>query len=210
MEHTIAAPARRRGRERCGYAVGDLVEEGAELITLRDRGARAPDAGSARMPLHLMKLAVGIDDIDASAPGAGRAARRSAAASWVYTRNHPRRAEAVLAGGSLYWVIRGRIRVRQRVAGFRSERDENGRALLPDRGRSRGWCRPCRGRAGRSRAGAIWRRTRRRPTAPDGRRAAAARSHAGRAARAGPDLRRCIGNLAGWRPLGRSRRSGQL
>jgi hypothetical protein len=33
----------------------------------------------------------------------------------------------VLAGGSIYWIIRGRIRVRQRVIGFRSERDVNGR-----------------------------------------------------------------------------------
>ena len=34
----------------------------------------------------------------------------------------------MLAGGSIYWVIRGQIRVRQLVTGFRSERDENGRA----------------------------------------------------------------------------------
>ena len=33
----------------------------------------------------------------------------------------------MLAGGSIYWVIRGHIRVRQRVTGFRSERDDNGR-----------------------------------------------------------------------------------
>ena len=47
--------------------------------------------------------------------------------SWVYTRNHPRRAEEVLAGGSLYWVVKGQIRARHRVIGFRSERDDNGR-----------------------------------------------------------------------------------
>jgi hypothetical protein len=33
----------------------------------------------------------------------------------------------VLAGGSIYWIIRGQIRVRQRVTGFRGERDANGR-----------------------------------------------------------------------------------
>jgi hypothetical protein len=48
--------------------------------------------------------------------------------SWAYTRNHPRRADEVLAGGSLYWVIRGQIRVRQRVTGFTSRRDDKGRA----------------------------------------------------------------------------------
>ena len=57
-----------------------------------------------------------------------RPAHRRARRSWVYTRNQPRRAEAVLAGGSIYWVVSGQIRVRQRITGFRSERDDNGRA----------------------------------------------------------------------------------
>lgn len=78
------------------------------------------------MPLHLLKLAVGIDDIEQL-----RRIRRARAAErggdWVYTRNHPRRAPEVLAGGSIYWIIRGQIRVRQRIAGFRSGRDDNGR-----------------------------------------------------------------------------------
>ena len=78
------------------------------------------------MPLHLLKLAVGIDDINHL-----RQIRRARAAerggNWVYTRNHPRRAQEVLAGGSIYWVIRGQIRVRQRVTGLRGERDETGR-----------------------------------------------------------------------------------
>jgi len=78
------------------------------------------------MPLHLLKLAVGIDDVDhLRRIRAARAAERGG--SWVYTRNHPRRAPEVLAGGSIYWVIRGHIQVRQLVSGFRSERDDNGR-----------------------------------------------------------------------------------
>jgi hypothetical protein len=78
------------------------------------------------VPLHLLKLAVGIDDIEHL-----RQIRRVRAAerggNWVYTRNQPRRAQEVLAGGSIYWVIRGQIRVRQRVTGLRGERDETGR-----------------------------------------------------------------------------------
>ena len=78
------------------------------------------------MPLHLLKLAVGIDDIDHL-----RRIRKARAAdrggNWVYTRNHPRRAQEVLSGGSIYWVIRGQIRVRQRVTGLRGERDNTGR-----------------------------------------------------------------------------------
>ena len=78
-------------------------------------------------PLHLLKMAVGIADLDDLRRV--RAARiAQLGGSCVYTRNHPRRAEAVLRGGSLYWVIRGQIRVRQRITGFRSERDEKGRA----------------------------------------------------------------------------------
>ena len=77
-------------------------------------------------PLHLLKMAVGIADIDELRRV--RAARiKEHGGSWVYTRNQPRRAAAVLAGGSIYWVIRGQIRVRQRVTGLRGERDDKGR-----------------------------------------------------------------------------------
>ena len=76
--------------------------------------------------LHLLKMAVGVGDIDELRRF--RAARlKERGASLVYTRNHPRRTAEVLAGGSIYWVIRGQIRVRQLVTGFRSERDDNGR-----------------------------------------------------------------------------------
>jgi len=72
-------------------------------------------------------MAVGIADIDELRRV--RAARiKQHGGSWIYTRNQPRRAEAVLAGGSIYWVIRGQIRVRQRITALRGERDEKGRA----------------------------------------------------------------------------------
>jgi len=78
-------------------------------------------------PLHLLKMAVGVGDIDELRRF--RAARlKERGGSWVYTRNHPRRTAEVLAGGSIYWVIRGQIRVRQLVMGLRGERDDNGRA----------------------------------------------------------------------------------
>ncbi len=78
------------------------------------------------MPLHLVKLAVGIDDIDQLRRI--RAVRaRERGGHWVYTRNRPRRADEVLAGGSIYWVIRGQIRVRQLVTGLRGGCDDSGR-----------------------------------------------------------------------------------
>src|SRR3954471_17118832 len=78
-------------------------------------------------PLHLLKMAVGIADLDdLRRVRAERIAQLGG--SFVFPRNHPRRAEEVLCGGSLYWVIRGQIRARQRIVGFRSERDDKGRA----------------------------------------------------------------------------------
>ena len=77
-------------------------------------------------PLHLVKMAVGAADVeDLRRSRAQRRAERGE--SWVYTRNHPRRAEAVLDGGSLYWVVKGQVRARERVVGFRTKRDDNGR-----------------------------------------------------------------------------------
>lgn len=66
------------------------------------------------MTLHLMKLAVGIDSV--AHLRAVQAGRRGEAATFSHpTRHAPKRAEELLAGGSLYWVIRGVIRVRQRL-----------------------------------------------------------------------------------------------
>ena len=95
---------------------GEIPREGAWDAA----GGAAPTPVA---PLHLLKMAVGIADIEELRRV--RAARiKQHGGSWVYTRNQPRRAAAVLAGGSIYWVIRGQIRVRQRITGLRSERDD--------------------------------------------------------------------------------------
>lgn len=79
------------------------------------------------MALHLIKLAVGVDDLAhmKKVQAARRKERRQSPRSphWVYTRNSPRRGEE-LEGGSLYWVIRGVIRVRQELVGFEDDFDE--------------------------------------------------------------------------------------
>lgn len=90
-------------------------------------GNKVRDDFPAVGPLHLVKMAVGAADVeDLRRSRAQRHAERGA--SWVYTRNHPRRAEAVLDGGSLYWVVKGQIRARERIIGFRAEHEESGRA----------------------------------------------------------------------------------
>src|SRR5579863_8570253 len=88
-----------------------------------DDGAMPEPPGS----LHLLKMAVGVASLDELRRVRAQRIEHHGG-SWVYTRNQPRRADALLAGGSLYWVIRGRIQVRQRVTGLRTERDDNGRA----------------------------------------------------------------------------------
>ncbi len=80
------------------------------------------------MPLHLIKLAVGIQDVDHLRQR--QSAFREAKGNLRHrTRMMPRRKEEVLGGGSLYWVIRGSILVRQPIIGLREDVDDEGRGL---------------------------------------------------------------------------------
>ena len=83
-------------------------------------------------PLHLIKLAVGIKDVAHLAGIQERRLSDSIAAGngprlFHVTRNVPRRSAELLDGGSIYWVIRGRIRVRQRLLDVESDTDGEGR-----------------------------------------------------------------------------------
>lgn len=70
------------------------------------------------MTLHLIKLAVGADSVADIRAFQDR--RRGDAATMTHpTRHAPKRASELLAGGSLYWVVRGIIRVRQRLVGIK-------------------------------------------------------------------------------------------
>jgi hypothetical protein len=78
------------------------------------------------MALHLIKLAVGTEDI-ADLRRWQRLRRKERGFAAFYTRNTPRRAEELLDGGSIYWVIKGYVRVHQRLKGFTSTVDDEGR-----------------------------------------------------------------------------------
>jgi hypothetical protein len=75
------------------------------------------------MPVHLLKLCVGVESIDQLARFQ---ARRLANEGELYhkTRHTPRRADEVLDGGSIYWIIKGFVRVRQRIVGIERQTNE--------------------------------------------------------------------------------------
>lgn len=61
------------------------------------------------MPVHLLKVAVGIESLDHFRK---RMKTRRGKTFTHYTRHMPKRAAEVLDGGSLYWIVRGAIAVR--------------------------------------------------------------------------------------------------
>jgi hypothetical protein len=66
------------------------------------------------LSLHLVKLCVGVAEIPELADWQSRRLKEKKRVYHV-TRMMPRRAAEVLDGGSIYWVIRGLILVRQRI-----------------------------------------------------------------------------------------------
>jgi len=76
--------------------------------------------------LHLIKLCVGVDHVEQLA---AHQRQRLAAGQRLYhrTRHMPRRAAEILDGGSLYWVIRGVVRVRQRILALEPAVNADGR-----------------------------------------------------------------------------------
>ena len=80
------------------------------------------------MTLHLIKLAVGIDDFE-HLRRIQRLRKRQRGRSVFYTRHTPRRADELLDGGSIYWVIKGYVRARQLLKQFTSTQGEDGQPL---------------------------------------------------------------------------------
>ena len=76
------------------------------------------------MPLHLLKLSVGSESVETMARWQ---ATRLARDGTLYheTRNFPRRAEEILNGGSIYWIIKGYVRVRQQISALERRADED-------------------------------------------------------------------------------------
>jgi hypothetical protein len=83
------------------------------------------------MPLHLIKLAVGCESVkDLKSRVAERvqiAKKKGLPGHHIHiTRMMPKRGEELLAGGSLYWVIRGEIAAREKIIAIEPFRDRDG------------------------------------------------------------------------------------
>lgn len=74
--------------------------------------------------VHLIKLAVGVRDLDHLREV--QAARAATAPLRHLTRSCPRRAEEVVGGGSIHWVVAGLLLARQRVVDIVAARREDG------------------------------------------------------------------------------------
>jgi len=83
------------------------------------------------MPLHLIKLAVGCESVKELkgwvAERMQTAKKKGLPLHHIHiTRMMPKRADELLAGGSLYWVIRGEIAAREKIIAIEPFRDRDG------------------------------------------------------------------------------------
>ena len=73
------------------------------------------------MPVNLLKTAAGLQEIDqlVARQRGGKMRYNGNAATYAYTRYMPKRADEIIeSGGSIYWILKGRIAVRQKILGF--------------------------------------------------------------------------------------------
>jgi len=77
--------------------------------------------------LNIIKLCVGAESVEDLLDWQRENAPRWAPGTAEHvTRMWPKRAEEILAGGSLYWVIKGVILARQRIVGLEERRGADG------------------------------------------------------------------------------------
>lgn len=82
------------------------------------------------MPQHLIKLSVGTESIDHLHLWQERRAFDGPDGERLIahvTRNRPKREEAVLDGGCLYWIVKGKIVARNEIVGFEEVESDDGK-----------------------------------------------------------------------------------
>lgn len=73
------------------------------------------------MPVNLLKTAAGLQEIDQliARQAGGKMRYDGKPATYAYTRFVPKRADEIIeSGGSIYWILKNRIQVRQKIYGF--------------------------------------------------------------------------------------------
>ena len=81
------------------------------------------------MTLHMIKLCVGVETIGELEDWIVEKRRRAGRADGRHvhiTRMTPKRVDEILAGGSLYWVIKGQLSCRQSLVDVQSFTDSEG------------------------------------------------------------------------------------
>ena len=79
------------------------------------------------MALHLIKLSVGSESVDDLQAWQDRLSVAASSAPFHDTRMFPKRDKEIAGKGSIYWVIRRKIRVRQGITALESLTDEAGK-----------------------------------------------------------------------------------
>ena len=69
------------------------------------------------MPLHLIKIAVGAETVDDMRRWQKERLAKHGRLFHI-TRHKPKLEDEILDGGSIYWIIKSFVRVRQRIIGF--------------------------------------------------------------------------------------------
>lgn len=80
------------------------------------------------MPVNLIKTAAGLQEIDQliERQALHKFKRDGKIMTWAYTRYAPKRADEIVeSGGSIYWILKNRIQVRQKILGFEMIEDPN-------------------------------------------------------------------------------------
>ena len=83
------------------------------------------------MTIHLLRMAVRVENIahlkQIQNERLQKRVTKGEARLYTFSRNIPKRVDDLIDGGSIYWIIKKYIRVRQRILGFERHTNEEGR-----------------------------------------------------------------------------------
>ena len=84
------------------------------------------------MTIHLLRMAARVESVaklkQLQAERLVQSAAENKSELYTYTRNIPKRMDELIDDGSIYWVIKKYIKVRQRILGIERHTNEEGRA----------------------------------------------------------------------------------